>query len=451
MRVSRQKVVGFTFARGLCAAIIITLFFTGLAYALPQCSDGMDNDRDGLIDYPYDHSCFSPQENDETNPPQCQDGFDNDGDAVTDLADPDCANAEDDSELQELALLQAVTECVFDNNDGTFTAYFGYDNRTGKTQKISVGSGVGTSNAFFPGGADRGQERIFGTGRVTGAFFVVFDGNPITWQLQVKGAGISTTTASAGTVRCNNLVPIAQCIDRAESGDLVGTFGYRNDNNFIVTLLPGNNNHFSPLPSDRGQPQTFLPGTFSAVVSAEFKDEIVWSLMNGSARLSFASAVCAGGCVDVSTAAIKGNLDLTALELANLTKAAADFLKIRARAMLSATRARGVAIDAERAKRKADMFVRRANDLLIQFPAIVKTCVTAPTVCSSVDRSATIKLLKRLYAEQRNAVKRIIARAYFRSTGRTTRSDSLVARAKAVEQLGLVSLQQLPVVATECG
>lgn len=34
---------------------------------LPQCSDGIDNDGDGKIDYPADPGCSSPQDNDETN------------------------------------------------------------------------------------------------------------------------------------------------------------------------------------------------------------------------------------------------------------------------------------------------------------------------------------------------------------------------------------------------
>ncbi|RLI78392.1 hypothetical protein DRP05_07405 [Archaeoglobales archaeon] len=35
----------------------------------PQCSDGIDNDQDGLVDYPNDPGCSSPQDNDEYNAP----------------------------------------------------------------------------------------------------------------------------------------------------------------------------------------------------------------------------------------------------------------------------------------------------------------------------------------------------------------------------------------------
>ena len=48
----------------------------------PQCSDGIDNDGDGLIDFPADPGCTSPEDDSENSPPspQCSDGRDNDND-----------------------------------------------------------------------------------------------------------------------------------------------------------------------------------------------------------------------------------------------------------------------------------------------------------------------------------------------------------------------------------
>jgi len=51
--------------------------------APPACSDGVDNDGDGLIDYPQDPGCSDPSSNIEN--PQCQDGIDNDGDGWIDF------------------------------------------------------------------------------------------------------------------------------------------------------------------------------------------------------------------------------------------------------------------------------------------------------------------------------------------------------------------------------
>lgn len=72
----------------------------GACSALPQCSDGTDNDGDAKIDI-ADPGCHSdnnaanpatyvPSDNDERDAAQCADRVDNDGDAVIDASDPGC-------------------------------------------------------------------------------------------------------------------------------------------------------------------------------------------------------------------------------------------------------------------------------------------------------------------------------------------------------------------------
>jgi hypothetical protein len=76
---------------------------------LPQCSDGIDNDGDGKIDYPNDPGCFSPNQDDETDDcpngptcPQCSNGKDDDMNGLTDYpADPGCSAASDTDEYTE--------------------------------------------------------------------------------------------------------------------------------------------------------------------------------------------------------------------------------------------------------------------------------------------------------------------------------------------------------------
>ena len=74
------------------------------------CSDGIDNDGDGRIDYDGNHNgvqdgqddpgCTSASDDDEYNVmlPQCSDGVDNDGDGKIDAADPQCMGRNDDDE-----------------------------------------------------------------------------------------------------------------------------------------------------------------------------------------------------------------------------------------------------------------------------------------------------------------------------------------------------------------
>ena len=66
-----------------------------------QCSDGVDNDGDGKIDFPNDPGCSGPTDDDESddNRPECSDGIDNDGDGKIDFPnDPGCSSRSDDSE-----------------------------------------------------------------------------------------------------------------------------------------------------------------------------------------------------------------------------------------------------------------------------------------------------------------------------------------------------------------
>ncbi|MGH7855860.1 MAG: hypothetical protein ACREQY_00910, partial [Candidatus Binatia bacterium] len=63
----------------------------------PQCSDDVDNDGDGLVDFPNDPGCASDADSSETDPAaQCSDNIDNDDDGFTDFGtepsnDPQCS------------------------------------------------------------------------------------------------------------------------------------------------------------------------------------------------------------------------------------------------------------------------------------------------------------------------------------------------------------------------
>ena len=83
------------------------------AFMRAQCSDGVDNDGDGRIDFPNDPGCTGPTDDSEaggddggdTDPggdrgdAECEDGRDNDGDGRVDFPDdPGCSSRSDDSE-----------------------------------------------------------------------------------------------------------------------------------------------------------------------------------------------------------------------------------------------------------------------------------------------------------------------------------------------------------------
>jgi hypothetical protein len=85
---------------------------------LPHCENGLDDDGDGLIDWPADPGCFDGPDNDEYNsPPHCSDGYDNDGDGRIDYPnDPGCAS---NSDLDEYNPPPPAAKCADGvDNDG---------------------------------------------------------------------------------------------------------------------------------------------------------------------------------------------------------------------------------------------------------------------------------------------------------------------------------------------
>jgi len=76
------------------------------------CDDGLDNDADGSEDFPADHGCGDPEDASERSGFACDDGLDNDNDGATDGVDPGCAGIDDVSELLDTACEDGV------DNDG---------------------------------------------------------------------------------------------------------------------------------------------------------------------------------------------------------------------------------------------------------------------------------------------------------------------------------------------
>lgn len=97
-------------------------------YVEPVCSDGVDNDEDGIVDYPFDLGCTSEDDEDELDPavaPVCSDGIDNDEDGLADFPwDPGCSSASDTNEVNPSVLPECFDR---EDNDIDFTIDFPLD------------------------------------------------------------------------------------------------------------------------------------------------------------------------------------------------------------------------------------------------------------------------------------------------------------------------------------
>jgi hypothetical protein len=419
-----------------------------------QCQDGIDNDEDGAIDR-ADFSCSSNQDNDEGDPQsQCQDGVDNDEDGLNDMLDPGCSDGQDNDESGEPTILTVGVRCVMDNQDGTYTAYFDYDNLKDRDLEIPTAGTGSTRNELSPGGPIRGQVTTFRPGLNKGAFSVVFDGQPLTWSVRAQGASLSQATASLNSPECGHVEPIAECIDSSPEG-LKVTFSYRNPNDFPLTVPVGSLNFFAPAPLDRGQPTVLKAGLNKGAFSTLFQDNLAWNLDGMSAVVTKSTPVCAGGCVDTPIGTVKSDLNETALNLAVLARKAAKQLGALAskrvkQGTLSASMASKLTRDAARAARKAGVLSKRAQSLALGFPEVIKSCPFSPPFCETVDRGETIEALRGLYADIVDQVKRIQARKNFKISGTTMRNDELVVEGKRLNELGNEQLDKLPRVATVC-
>jgi hypothetical protein len=239
-----------------------------------------------------------------------------------------------------------------------------------------------------------------------------------------------------------------------EAGVLKVRLGYFNEYPFEQVVPVGASNGFSTGAVDRGQPNRFFPGLNRSAFEISLSDlsqPLEWNINNRKLAIDGAIEACAGKCATASVGEIKEDLDRVAIELSQLLNKAAQ-------ALVSARRAKEGVIrgqvsderDALRAGKRAVEYERAARSITIRMPSIVRTCLEAPKMCSTVDRQSAIDTLRGIYANQRNLIVRITARADFIASGKTTRRRSLVSQAKKLEQTGVAQLAKLPRFVTDC-
>jgi hypothetical protein len=210
----------------------------------PECSDGVDDDGDGKLDFPDDPGCTSVADNDETddcpsgpNCPECGNGRDDDGDGHIDYpADPSCKSAASTSEACTTTenVAEITTGTTLGNTSQAFDDYkvtcaggtggkdLTYELRLPGTTTLSINVTDPTDN-FFPYfallGATCGAPElackdfapIAQTNLAAGNYFLVVDGYDATefgsFQIDVSGviaAGQSCESALAqsGALTC---------------------------------------------------------------------------------------------------------------------------------------------------------------------------------------------------------------------------------------------------------
>ena len=109
------------------------------------------------------------------------------------------------------------------------------------------------------------------------------------------------------------ITPLLDCVEILAAGGFLAHFGYDNSLNSQDTVVPvGTENGYSPLPLDRGQPNTFEGGSVvveDADIQAESEDgsPLTWSLTDKSVTASLRSERCEGSITIIKE--VEGPLD----------------------------------------------------------------------------------------------------------------------------------------------
>ncbi|MBD3316604.1 MAG: S8 family serine peptidase [Chitinivibrionales bacterium] len=191
--------------------------------------------------------------------------------------------------------LSPVLERVVDNCDGSFTAWFGYENRNNFTVTIPVG----TDNHITYGGhgaPDMGQVSTLQPGRTVDAFSIIFDGSNLVWTL---GERTATANGDAAQNECGveyihgvheRISPVLEYVVDNCDGTFTAHFGYYNRNGFAVHVPVGEYNRFTGN-ANSGQLKTFGPGRgydqFTVLFDGSNK---VWSLTGKTSTASGGAA-----------------------------------------------------------------------------------------------------------------------------------------------------------------
>lgn len=97
-------------------------------------------------------------------------------------------------------------ECVRNNKNGSFTAFFGYNN----PNDFDVTLDIGVENEFSPAPINRGQPTVFVTGETqefpNAAFSVDFNGNDLTWNLDGNSVTVNSNSRECPVCTALNTV-----------------------------------------------------------------------------------------------------------------------------------------------------------------------------------------------------------------------------------------------------
>lgn len=221
----------------LTALVIAVSIVALMVYAAPKkCNNGVDDDNDGLIDYPNDPGCSGSRDNTETGIAICDNGVDqtNDRDTLADFrlsgGDPGCTSVTDSSEIDgdcdDLDDEANDRDTLTDSTDPGCTSTSDSSEIDGECDDLVDNSDTDTLIDYQVSGGDPGCTATSDVSEVDGDCDNGVD-NDNDGLADLADAGCTSTSDSSelGTAACDNGVDESNDADtladyRLSGGDL---------------------------------------------------------------------------------------------------------------------------------------------------------------------------------------------------------------------------------------
>ena len=198
--------------------------------------------------------------------------------------------------VDDIKPITPYLECVMDNGDNTFTAYFGYENNNQAETTIAACTTNANEANVITGLAEDycNVTSTFELGRKKGIVIATFPSDKeITWTIQNGGNAANSAVANASSTKCADVTPSAKCIGINQDGSLEAYFGYKNDNEFDVIIPSGINNYSDPETQDL--PTTFTAGNIETAFRVRMEGTTAsWTLNGVTAEANISTATCNG-------------------------------------------------------------------------------------------------------------------------------------------------------------
>ncbi|WP_442599706.1 hypothetical protein [Neobacillus sp. D3-1R] len=197
-------------------------------------------------------------------------------------------NKEDLTTFTKNEPLIPLVKDVYNNGDGTYTVYWGYDNQNDVT--VDAISSQLTSAYVFNNASP--LKKGFTEGKVEEAFKTTFTGPSISWELTGPDGVKRTATALAGNSKTyKSLQPFVKGVYKNTNGTYTAYFGYQNEN--AVEVDAKISQYVTPalnysVPMKTG----FVPGTVNEAFKSTFSSTTLsWNLVgpNGASYTAVAS------------------------------------------------------------------------------------------------------------------------------------------------------------------